>query len=92
MELPKEYMINSLVSLFKRENNKNIPFTKRYSNCVLPITSTNDTSRCRDFDLNKSNCLSNKPKKIKIAAIYPVLDTDYVAIDILDCSEYCDMV
>jgi hypothetical protein len=87
---------NTIVLFFKREGY----FDPH--NSVLPVTSNNDTSKCRDFDFNKSNCLwqANAPsKKIQYAKIHPFVakkDVDYIAITIKpvenDSVRICDMV
>lgn len=83
---------NILLSLLKREVDKK-------STSILPVSSTNDTSRCHDFNLDEKNCLSkpkNKSKKIKIAAIHPIMEKeDFVAITIIEYNsknDFCDMV
>jgi cellulase/cellobiase CelA1 len=90
---------NVVISLFKREY-----FAPR--NSVLPVSCNSDTSKCRDFDFSKVNCLSrnkNLHKKINSAKIYPVQvytdqlpakkDVDFIAITINnDTVDYCDMV
>ena len=91
---------NIVISFFKRENY----FGPR--NSVLPVSCNSDTSKCRDFDFNKANCLwrnNNLHKKINCAKIYPVQvytdqlqpkkDVDFIAITIKnDTVDYCDMV
>jgi hypothetical protein len=84
---------NNIISFLKRELYNNV------EKSILPVSSTNDTSRCYDFDLNNKNCLSkpkNKSKKINIAAIHPILEKeDFVAITIIEYKnniDYCDMV
>ena len=87
---------NIVLSFFKRE--------KYFGphNSVLPVSSSSDTAKCRDFDFNKTNCLwrpNNTNKKITYAKIHPFIakkDVDYIAITIKplhdDSVPICDMV
>jgi hypothetical protein len=86
---------NIVISFFKRETY----FGPR--NSVLPVSCNSDTSKCRDFDFNKLNCLwrnNNQNKKINCAKIHPdqfqdKKDVDFIAITINnDTVDYCDMV
>jgi len=69
---------NFIARLIARVNNKNI----------LPITTSNDSIRCHDFDFNKSNCLWHskiEQKKIQFPVIYPYNESiDSYAITIHD--------
>jgi hypothetical protein len=89
---------NNVLSFFKREGY----FGPHNHNSVLPVSSNSDTSKCRDFDFNKSNCLwqvNATPKKIQYAKIHPFVpkkDVDYIAITIKPLDDdsvcICDMV
>jgi hypothetical protein len=63
---------------------------------ILPITTNNDSTRCRDFDFNKVNCLKqNYPRKQKLAVITPYFErNDTICITIVECNNeiVCDMV
>jgi len=54
------------------------------SDNVLPVTSTNDTRKCLDYDFNKVNFINNQKNK-KLSLVHP----DTISHS---TSEYCDMV
>lgn len=88
---------NIVLAFFKRENY----FAPQKS--ILPVSSNSDSAKCRDFDLDKPNCLwknSNITKRIQYAKIYPLQakkNIDYIAITIKADDDnssipFCDMV
>jgi hypothetical protein len=76
-------------SFFKRETYFGAP------KFILPLSSNSDSSKCRDFDFNKVDCLwqnSYKSTKINYAKIYPVTNTSTKKPEQVNNLHVCDMV
>lgn len=77
-------------SIFKRETYFGKP------KFILPMSSNSDSSKCRDFDFNKIDCLwqnTYKPTKITYAKICPVKTTEKPINNVqVNNVHICDMV